>query len=266
MKVFGKNIFNFKNFLPKPEPGTMYDFYTWINYNTAPLNYYPVEELIQEIDINGRPVKKKAKKKVKEEKKIYVTPKGLYEMKALNDNKFFIKTEKEYLDKNIDDAEYKLEIMYGGKPKKKKKLRAGEPMSDEPYGARYGKLELESIIERLKNRYKIDEFKNILEEYPHTTNELLQQVIHKDSGLCCKKAESFVPDFPRDAIEAMKKYNDMCVKLCNKKSVFYVVANAKDFQQVSKRRDPILLAQSPFGFFWQILGAWDETMIYLGDL
>ena len=70
----------------------------------------------------------------------------------------------------------------------------------------------------------------------------------------------------QEAIEAMKEYEGFCIELCNKKPVFYVVAQAKDFEKINKKRDPILLAQSPFGFFWQILGAYDEEMQYLSDL
>ncbi len=246
MKLFGKELFNFKK-----EPEQLYNFYQWLN---ATNEFIPIAGLIQEV-----PIRETKKKKVKKEEKIYITPKGIYQMEALNDNKFFIKTDREYLTQQIADAKYKLEVMYGSKTKKPKK--------NEEWGAvRYGKQEVESIIERLQNRFRIDEFKEILEKYPHTTNDLLEEVIRKNSNLQCKNSEGFVPDFPREAIEAMKEYNEMCIKLCNKKTWFYVIAERKDQERVSSRRDPILLAQSPFGFFWQILGAWDKEMIYLGDL
>ena len=38
------------------------------------------------------------------------------------------------------------------------------------------------------------------------------------------------------------------------------------FRKAYEKRDPILLAQSPFGFYWQILGAWDKEMLLLGEL
>ncbi len=44
------------------------------------------------------------------------------------------------------------------------------------------------------------------------------------------------------------------------------IADKKDFEKKDKRRDPILLAQSPFGHFWQILGAWDKEMLFLEEL
>ncbi len=98
------------------------------------------------------------------------------------------------------------------------------------------------------------------------TAEQIAEVLENNSHLESRGAGSFVPDFPSEAIKAMKEYTDMCVSLCNKKPIFYVIADGKDFQTVNKRRDPILLAQSPFGHFWQILGAWDKEMVFLGDL
>jgi hypothetical protein len=54
--------------------------------------------------------------------------------------------------------------------------------------------------------------------------------------------------------------------LCNKKAVFYLISEKKQQKEVLRRRDPILLAQSPFGFFWQILGAWDDEVKFLEEL
>jgi hypothetical protein len=55
-------------------------------------------------------------------------------------------------------------------------------------------------------------------------------------------------------------------ELCGKKPVFYVIAEPDKFRKAYERRDPILLVQSPFGFYWQILGAWDKEMILLSEL
>lgn len=49
--------------------------------------------------------------------------------------------------------------------------------------------------------------------------------------------------------DARKEYTEFCLQVCNKKPIFYVIADSKDFQVVNKRRDPILLAQSPYGHF-----------------
>ena len=71
---------------------------------------------------------------------------------------------------------------------------------------------------------------------------------------------------PKEAVAAMKEYNKGCDKLCGKQAVFYIIADKKDFEKTNKRRDPILLAQSPFVNRWQILGAWDKEMLFLEEL
>ncbi len=81
-----------------------------------------------------------------------------------------------------------------------------------------------------------------------------------------KTSDIFVPEFPDDAIKIMKSYTDKMALICNKKPVFYVIAEEKDFQKKYEKRDPILLVQSPFGFYWQILGAWDKEMLLLSEL
>lgn len=56
------------------------------------------------------------------------------------------------------------------------------------------------------------------------------------------------------------------VELCQLKPVFYVIAEESDFKEKDKKRDPILLAQSPFGVYYDILGAWDKEMLLLSEL
>ena len=45
-----------------------------------------------------------------------------------------------------------------------------------------------------------------------------------------------------------------------------IIAQEKDFKSKVEKNDPMLLVQSPVGFFWQILGAWDEEMLLLSEL
>ena len=253
MKLFGKELFNFKK-----EEGSMYDFAQHGLINGMGISDF-TGLTTQGVVETSQPRKSKKKKDV-----ITVTPKGIYHMKALNANNFVIKIDPDYLAEQIKDIKLKQALM--GKIKKPKKNRWGEIMSPEFGGVRFAKEELASILERLENRSRIKKFADILEKYPHTTSELIDDVISKNQNLRCELAEAFVPDFPKEAINAMKEYREMCIELCNKKPIFYVIAQTKDFEKKNKRRDPILLAQSPFGFFWQILGAYDEEMVYLGDL
>jgi hypothetical protein len=259
MKIFGKKLFEFKE-----PPQKMYDFaqhgitnarsygLQWAYSTGAAWNTgdsTTVSSPINNIVIN-EPLDKKTKK----------TPKELFNAKALNDNNFVIKVDEKYLSEQIHAIQDKLGF-YG----KRKKDKNGH-IAFEDGGVRYGREELESILIRLKNRYRLKEVQAVVNQFPHTTTELIQKVINEHDDLSCRKADDFIPDFPKDAIAAMKEYDELCVELCNQKAVFYVIATNKDFEVKNVRRDPILLAQSPFGFFWQILGAWDKEMIYLGDL
>ena len=254
--LFGLDLFKFGK-----EPETqLYDF-AQHGIIKATSDFYGIADLVRvETEADLEKKRKRGRPKKKEEPEILITPKGLYQMKALNDNEFAIKVDPEYIEKNIEDCELKLELMYDGK-----KPRRGEPQSLSSANG-YGKREIKSIIERLKNREKIDKVKNVVDKYPHTTSLLLNQVLENHKNLKFRKAEDFIPDLPVGATRSMKEYNDMCQKLCKKDTHFYIIAEQKDFERVQKRRDPILLAQSPFGFFWQVLGAWADEVKYIGDL
>ncbi len=192
------------------------------------------------------------------------TPKELYRDGLLNDHEFVFKTDTDYIQKQIKEAQDKLSFFPGEKrPSRRPQEEGAPPMYG---GVKYGKQEIVSIIERLNNRLRVKEFEHLIAKYPHTTTFLVGKITKEHRSLSFRGARDFIPDFPSDAIKAMKEYDEMCVELCNKKTNFYVIAKNKDFEEKNRRRDPILLAQSPFGFFWQILGAWDEEMIYLGDL
>lgn len=129
----------------------------------------------------------------------------------------------------------------------------------------YAKRELNGIIERLTLRKKYPEFKTFFDNYQNTTDEKIDNLLSKYE-LVMKSADIFIPEFPDDAVEVMKQYTEKMDELCGKKPVFYVIAEEYKFRKAYEKRDPILLVQSPFGFYWQILGAWDEEMLILHEL
>lgn len=129
----------------------------------------------------------------------------------------------------------------------------------------YSKREVVALIERLENRKKWHKFKDFFNEFQNTTDEKIDILLEK-YDLVMQTSDLFVPEFPDDAIEVMKKYTENMEKLCKKKPVFYVIAEPDKFRKAYEKRDPILLVQSPFGFYWQILGAWDKEMILLSEL
>ncbi len=136
----------------------------------------------------------------------------------------------------------------------------------EEFDMRNGAIEIASMQLRMQNRKKYPKHKEFFDQYPYTTSERIDSVLKKHSYLQVGEVAQFLADMPKEASMAMKMYTAECEKMCEKKAVFYIIADKKDFQRTQQRRDPILLAQSPFGHFWQILGAWDKEMQLLSEL
>ena len=203
------------------------------------------------------------KPKKKTAPKIELTPKALYELKTLNIPEFSINCDLEYLSENIVLLREKLGLI--PKPLKPKKPKY-EPVAIESEQVTYGRKELESMVERLSNRFRFDEFKDGFAEWPYTTTEAIAKMLKAHPHLRADNVKPMVPDLPKEAIEQIKKYTELTKKLCSKSPVFYLITEIKAQNDVAKRRDPILLAQSPFGFFWNIVGAWLDEVVFLEEL
>ena len=178
-----------------------------------------------------------------------VTPKELYLLKTLHDTAFKLNVEPEYLDKQIETFKDKLGIL-----------------NSTEYDMRRGINEVSSVLIRLENRRKYSAHHEFFSQYPYTTTSRINKVLKGYANLELGKIAQFVAGLPAEATKAMKVYNGETKKLCEKQSVFYIIADKKDFQKTDKRRDPILLAQSPFAHVWQIIGAWDKEMVLLEEL
>jgi len=138
----------------------------------------------------------------------------------------------------------------------------------------YAKIEIQELINFLKARKRLDEginkkskttFGEWFSQFDYTNLEKVE-ALTKKYRLRFDKADIFVAEFPDEAVETMKEYTKHVLQLTGKKPIFYVIATEDSFQKSYERRDPILLAQSPFGMFLNILGAWDKEMIYLPEL
>lgn len=196
-------------------------------------------------------VKNKKGKKVEKEKVpvVQFSPKKVYELKLLHDETFKLNTDEKYVDAQVSDFKDKLKMI-----------------KSEEYDMRRGVDEIASVIIRFENRKKYADVKGFFEEFPYTTTSKINGVIGAHSYLKLGQIAQFIADMPKEAVEIMKKYNANTDKVCGKQAVFYIIANKDDFKKSEKRRDPILLAQSPFGHFWQILGAWDKEMLMVEEL
>lgn len=130
---------------------------------------------------------------------------------------------------------------------------------------RYAKAQIDGFLKRLENRKKYKENFSFFNQFPNTTDDKIDALL-KNYKLEMNESELFIPTFPKEAVDIMEKYTDICEKLFKEKPVFYVIAEEKDFKKKREKLDPILLVQSPFGFYWQILGAWDKEMLLLSEL
>lgn len=129
----------------------------------------------------------------------------------------------------------------------------------------YAKKEVIDMVTRLENRKKYEEHKEFFEKFDNTTTQKINDLINKYE-LVLRPSDLFIPSFPDEAIKTMSEFTETVQKICGKKPVYYVIAEAEKFKEESERNDPILLAQSPFGIYWYILGAWDEELVLLSEL
>lgn len=178
---------------------------------------------------------------IEEEKKINVRPKDVFDELERVPNP---------IDLDPESISKKIELL-------ERKIKLGDIQF-------YTEQQMKGMIVRLKNRVHYNEHKEFYEQYQYTTQEKIDELLEK-YHLCIKKSTLFVPTFPDDAINAMESYTEETKKFTNRPE-YYVIAKEDDFKKKERKLDPILLVQSPFGFYWQILGAWDEEMLLLDEL
>jgi hypothetical protein len=130
---------------------------------------------------------------------------------------------------------------------------------------KYAKKEIIDMVTRLENRKKYNEYKKFFDKFDCTTTDKINDLLSKYT-VVLETSDLFIPKFPKEAINIMDEYEKKVIELCGKRPIFYVIAEEKDFRKEVKRNDPILLVQSPFGIYWQILGAWDKEMVMLESL
>lgn len=250
LKLFGKNIFEFRKAKSdmlwthsnsvKKESKFLPDFHSAGSNSFG--EFITIESLA-----TATPVKKKEEKK--KSSKIVLTPKGVHELRLLHDDSFLLNTDAEYVDKQLADFKDKLALI-----------------TSEEYDMSRGVKEIASIILRLENRKKYETVKDFFELFAYTTTSKIDGVVKLHDNLKLGQVAQFIADMPKEATQIMKEYNAKTVELCDKQAVFYIIADQKDFKNTTSRRDPILLAQSPFGHFWNICGAWDKEMLFLEEL
>jgi len=137
---------------------------------------------------------------------------------------------------------------------------------------KYAAEEVDGLVLCLKNRKKYDHrtrqgltFRELFSRFDATDQSHIDALCKKHS-LVFKPADIFIPEFPDEATKVMADVTEATKQLCGKSPRLFVIATEDQFRDVNNKRDPILLAQSPFGFYYYILGAWDKEMLYLPEL
>lgn len=130
---------------------------------------------------------------------------------------------------------------------------------------RFSKNQIKGLIQCLENRFHYANHAEFFSQFPNTTDEKIYALVKKYK-LKVATSDLFIPTFPDEAIKTMKAYTDITKKITGSVPVYYVIAEESDFKKKYEKLDPILLVQSPFGFYWQILGAWDKEMLLLSEL
>src|SRR3990167_7971565 len=102
-------------------------------------------------------------------------------------------------------------------------------------------------------------------EWPVTTQILID-------ALCLKYQVKVVPLdqfytlLPEEGIEELSEYRNLCNKIRKDKPEIRLIIPDKKEEKIEKRkRDPILLASSPFGRWDFILVAWDKEVAIVDD-
>ncbi len=139
------------------------------------------------------------------------------------------------------------------------------------------KLELLNIDERailkdglktyLAYQQEINETREVMKDQISRVASEVKTLTKKEvKKLFAYLKKNTTPDELREdaeALEEVDKYIKVCEKVRDDKPVFRLIIDDKGKEM---KKDPILLALSPFGKWYHFLGAWDEEVKYVDDI
>jgi len=121
------------------------------------------------------------------------------------------------------------------------------------------------VIGYLLARKKYNKYLQLF-QWPITTEEKIQDLC-KTWSVELVKIEQWYTLIPDEGIQEIKKYREACNKIRPEKPLFRLIIPVKSYEEKKeRRRDPILLASSPFGRWDYILGAWDKEVAIVDEL
>jgi hypothetical protein len=119
----------------------------------------------------------------------------------------------------------------------------------------------------LKARTKFKKYVHLF-QWETTTDELIENLL-KTYKLAKVSLAQYQRNIPAEAIDELEKFSDAYEKCRDDMPILWlIIDDKKDDKGNSKerRKDPILLASSPFGAWWYVLGAWDQEVEVIDDL
>jgi hypothetical protein len=105
-----------------------------------------------------------------------------------------------------------------------------------------------------------------------TTNDLIDDLIKKYK-LAKVDFANYYKTVPMEAIDELERFGIAYRNFCSKPPILLLIiddvpekSTPQDTRSRERKKDPILLARSPFGRWWFILGAWDKEVAIVDEL
>jgi len=144
---------------------------------------------------------------------------------------------------------------------------------------------LEVLAEHLSEEHLKDEYRALFylknrKKYIKTkcnfdwamTNQDAMNDLCKRYKLKISALKQYYTLVPKEGIAEIKRYTKEYKKITNDLPIFQLIIkddntqSDEDKQQRKKNRDPILVANSPFGNFFFVLGAWDDEVEVVDEI
>ena len=116
-------------------------------------------------------------------------------------------------------------------------------------------------LKYLKSRKKYAKNEKLF-NWPVTVNEKIDDLC-KNYKLMVSPLSTNYKNIPMEAVDEIEKFSEAYSKVCDDMPEFKLIMDQGGKEQ---KKDPILLAASPFGSWWYVLGAWDKEVEYVDDL
>jgi len=119
----------------------------------------------------------------------------------------------------------------------------------------------ETAISFLKARKKYLKYKDEF-KWEITNKDLIDKLCEKYK-VKMVSIENFYRNIPKEGVDEIKKFGEALENVSNNDPLFKLIIDDKGKET---KKDPILLAQSPFGNWFYILGAWDKEIAVVDKL